>query len=55
MSAGHIITWIGQDTSAYIRIQIEEDITEIEELLNILNELDWKDSDIDNWVGMKWP
>ena len=37
------------------RIQIEEDITEIEEVLNALNELDWKDSDIDNWVGMKWP
>ena len=37
------------------RIQIEEDLTEIEEVLNALNELDWKDSDIDNWVGMKWP
>ena len=37
------------------RKQIEEDIREIDGLLNALNEIDWKDSDPDNWSGMKWP
>ena len=35
--------------------EIEEDITEIEEVLKFLNELDWKNSEIDNLAGMKWP
>jgi len=37
------------------RKQIEGDIKEIDGLLQVLNEIDWKDSDPEYWEGMEWP
>jgi len=37
------------------RKQIEEDIKQAEELSNFLDEMDWKNSEPDDWDGMYWP
>ncbi len=37
------------------RKQIEEDLAEIEEVIPLIDSLDWKDSDYDEWPILSWP
>jgi hypothetical protein len=37
------------------RIQIEQDLSTEEGVLSMLDELDWKDSDYEEWSALSWP
>jgi hypothetical protein len=37
------------------RIQIEQDLSTAEGVLSMLEELDWKDSDYEEWSALSWP
>ena len=37
------------------RIQIEQDLSTAEGVLSMLDELDWKDSDYEEWSALSWP
>ena len=37
------------------RIQIEQDLSTAEGVLSMLDELDWKDSDYEEWPALSWP
>ena len=37
------------------RIQIERDLSTAERVLSLLDELDWRDSDYEEWSALSWP
>jgi len=37
------------------RIQIEQDLSTAERVLSMLDELDWRDSDYEEWPALSWP
>ena len=37
------------------RIQVERDLTEKDDVLALLEELDWRDSAHENWPALGWP
>ena len=37
------------------RIQVERDLSSEEEVVKILAEFDWKNSDLEEWRGLSWP
>jgi tRNA nucleotidyltransferase (CCA-adding enzyme) len=37
------------------RIQIERDLSTEERTLSLLDELDWRDSDFEEWLALSWP
>ena len=37
------------------RIQIERDLSTAEMVLSLLDELDWRDSDYEEWSALSWP
>jgi len=37
------------------RIQIERDLSTEERTLSVLDELDWRDSDFEEWLALSWP
>jgi hypothetical protein len=37
------------------RIQIEQDLSTAEMVLSMLDELDWRDSDYEEWPALSWP
>jgi len=37
------------------RIQIERDMSTAERVLSLLDELDWRDSDFEEWLALSWP
>ena len=37
------------------RIQIEQDLSTAEKVLSLLDELDWRDSDYEEWSSLSWP
>ena len=37
------------------RIQVERDLSTSEEVLSVLDELDWRDSDYESWPALGWP
>ena len=37
------------------RIQVERDLASEEEVIELLTELDWKNSDFEEWQGLSWP
>ena len=37
------------------RIQVERDLASEEEVVELLAEFDWKNSDFEEWQGLSWP
>ena len=37
------------------RIQVERDLASEEEVIELLTEFDWKNSDFEKWRGLSWP
>ena len=37
------------------RRQIEDDLTSTEQVLQMLDEIEWKDSDPESWKNLSWP
>ncbi|SVB08549.1 uncharacterized protein METZ01_LOCUS161403 [marine metagenome] len=37
------------------RIQIERDLSTAERVLSLLDELEWRDSDFEEWLALSWP
>lgn len=37
------------------RIQVERDLSTSGEVLSVLDELDWRDSDYEGWPALGWP
>ena len=37
------------------RIQVERDLDSEEEVIDLLAELDWENSDFEEWQGLSWP
>ena len=37
------------------RIQVERDLSTSDEVLSVLDELDWRDSDYESWPALGWP
>ena len=37
------------------RIQVERDLASEEEVIELLTEFDWKNSDFEEWQGLSWP
>ena len=42
-------------TSRFARRQIEDDLTSTEQVLQMLDEIEWKDSDPESWKNLSWP
>ena len=37
------------------RVQVERDLSSSDEVLSLLRELDWNDSDHEEWPALSWP
>jgi tRNA nucleotidyltransferase/poly(A) polymerase len=37
------------------RLQVEHDVSSIDELYSMLNDIDWQDSDPSDWPQLRWP
>ena len=37
------------------RIQVERDLSSEEEVVELLAEFDWRNSDFEEWQGLSWP
>ena len=37
------------------RIQVERDLSTSGEVLSVLDELDWRESDYESWPALGWP
>ena len=37
------------------RVQVERDLSSGDEVLSLLGELDWNDSDHEEWPALSWP
>ena len=45
---GRLIGWVH-------RVQVERDLSSSDEVLSLLRELDWNDSDHEEWPALSWP